>query len=47
MKITSRLMPRKECDLLKCHSAQFGLSVANIGDLDQDGFNGKNLVQLT
>ncbi|KAI0240277.1 Integrin alpha-PS1 [Lamellibrachia satsuma] len=36
--ITSRPMTIAECAELDCTSARFGFSLANIGDLDQDGY---------
>jgi integrin alpha 7 len=38
LKILSRKMSSTECKNLNCQNAHFGLSVANIGDIDNDGF---------
>ena len=38
--IQSRPMKIAECAALDCTSARFGFSLANIGDLDQDGYEG-------
>ena len=38
--IKSRPMTIAECAELDCTSARFGFSLANIGDLDQDGYEG-------
>lgn len=40
VKIVSRKMSDGECHELDCRNARFGLSLANLGDLDGDGFNG-------
>lgn len=39
IKILSRTMNEKECHALQCEHARFGASLANAGDLNQDGFN--------
>ena len=39
-KITSRKMDSKDCKMLNCHMAQFGIALANLGDIDKDGFEG-------
>ncbi|ELU18032.1 hypothetical protein CAPTEDRAFT_222780 [Capitella teleta] len=38
IKIYSRSMNTSECTLLDCENARFGFSIANIGDVDKDGF---------
>ena len=40
VKIVSRKMSDGECHELDCRNARFGLSLANLGDLDGDGYNG-------
>ena len=41
--IKSRPMTIAECAELDCTSARFGFSLADIGDLDQDGYGGRHL----
>ena len=38
--IESRKMKESECKALDCTNARFGASLANIGDIDLDGFQG-------
>ena len=44
--IESRKMKESECRSLDCTNARFGASVANIGDIDLDGFQGTYLCTL-
>ena len=40
IKIYSREMSQSECAQLDCENARFGFSVARLGDVDLDGFEG-------
>ena len=38
--IPSRPMKDSECHELNCNGARFGFALANIGDVDRDGYDG-------
>jgi len=41
LKIVSRKLKDLECAELDCLNARFGFALANIGDVDRDGFDGQ------
>jgi hypothetical protein len=41
MLIKSREMSVQDCEALGCDHARFGMSLANLGDTNNDGFPGK------
>lgn len=44
IRILSRTMNKTECAALNCEQARFGFSIANVGDIDKDGFEGDFLI---
>ncbi len=44
--VYSRKMKDAECSELDCHNARFGFSLANMNDVDGDGYNGRQALKL-
>lgn len=45
-KIVSRQMSETECEELQCYNARFGFSLASMGDMDRDGYEGRYSLRI-
>ncbi len=46
VKILSRRMTQQQCRDVDCLNARFGFSLANMGDVDRDGYEGELRVEM-